>query len=132
MGEEERAALPERLSRLEVSPSGPMWGPDMTRATGAVGEGEERVLEATGVSEVLLSSLSKRNVEAMMGQRRPLRVPVRLPDVEAGSDEHGEYIKCTFELPRGAFATVVMQEVMKTARLEDGATGAGEGELGES
>jgi tRNA(Glu) U13 pseudouridine synthase TruD len=30
-------------------------------------------------------------------------------------DEHGAYIRCAFELPRGSFATVVMRELMKPA-----------------
>ena len=90
-----------------------MWGPEMTRATGEVGEHEQRALESTGVTLARLESLNRRDVEAMVGQRRPMRVPVRLPDVEGGVDEHGEYIKCVFELPRGAFATTVMQEIMK-------------------
>lgn len=47
------------------------------------------------------------------GVRRALRVPLRLPDIEAGVDQHGSYIKCVFELPRGAFATTVMSEIMK-------------------
>ncbi len=47
------------------------------------------------------------------GVRRALRVPLSLPDIEAGVDEHGAYIKCVFELPRGAFATTVMSEIMK-------------------
>ena len=113
MSEDERAVLAERLRKLEISPSGPMWGAEMTRAAGEVGEHERRALEATGVTLARLESLSRRDVEAMVGQRRPMRVPVRLPDVEGGVDEHGEYIKCVFELPRGAFATTVMQEVMK-------------------
>jgi len=32
-------------------------------------------------------------------------------------DEHGPYIKCRFELPRGSFATVVMDEIMKSGEV---------------
>ncbi|HVU62810.1 MAG TPA: tRNA pseudouridine(13) synthase TruD [Phycisphaerales bacterium] len=110
----DREALPARLARLEVSPSGPMWGKDMTRAAGEVAQRERAALDAAGVPEDLLNALSRRQVESMVGQRRPLRVPLRLPDVEAGVDDRGDYIKCIFELPRGAFATTVMQEIMKT------------------
>ena len=75
----------------------------MTRGTaGPVAEREKQALERTGVPLELLEKLSRRDVEAMVGQRRALRVPLRLPDVESGADEHGEYIKCIFELPRGA------------------------------
>ncbi len=113
MSVEERGVLPERLRTMEVSPSGPMWGQRMTRASGAIGEREEAALEEAGLSVARLEALSRRDVEAMEGKRRPMRVPVRLPDVEGGVDEHGEYVKCVFELPRGSFATTVMQEVMK-------------------
>ncbi len=85
----------------------------MTRAGGEVGERERGALEEAGVPLARIESLSRRDVEAMVGQRRPMRVPVRVPNVEGGVDEHGEYVKCVFELPRGAFATTVMQEVMK-------------------
>jgi tRNA(Glu) U13 pseudouridine synthase TruD len=37
------------------------------------------------------------------------------PEVEGGVDEHGAYVRCAFELPRGAFATVVLREIMKPA-----------------
>ena len=49
------------------------------------------------------------------GDRRPLRIPVIDPEVEGGVDEHGAYIRCAFELPRGSFATTVMDEIMKVA-----------------
>jgi tRNA(Glu) U13 pseudouridine synthase TruD len=42
-------------------------------------------------------------------------VPIAYHEVSAGGDEHGHYVRCDFELPPGAFATVVMDEVMKTA-----------------
>jgi tRNA(Glu) U13 pseudouridine synthase TruD len=51
------------------------------------------------------------------GDRRPLRIPVIDHEVEGGIDEHGAYIRCAFELPRGSFATTVMDEVMKTPAL---------------
>ena len=35
------------------------------------------------------------------------------PDGSAGTDEHGGYIRCAFELPVGSFATVVLREIMK-------------------
>lgn len=104
-----------RVERLEVSPSGPMWGADMTRAGGAVGERELAALAATGVTPEMLDDYRRRTGDrlAAQGARKPLRVPLKHPDVEGGVDEHGHYIRCSFELPRGAFATVVMREVMK-------------------
>ena len=49
------------------------------------------------------------------GKRRPLRILLKDPDVEGGVDEIGAYIKASFELPRGAYATMVLREVMKEA-----------------
>jgi tRNA(Glu) U13 pseudouridine synthase TruD len=41
-------------------------------------------------------------------------MPLGYPMIEAGSDEHGLFILCSFELPPGGFATTVLQEVMKS------------------
>ncbi len=114
MPAEDRSALADRLKSLEISPSGPMWGRDMTRASGPIADAERAALEATGVTEAVFAAMSRRDAETMVGQRRPMRVPLTFPDVEAGIDERGDYIKCVFELPRGAFATTAMQEIMKT------------------
>ena len=43
-----------------------------------------------------------------------MRVPITDPDLSAGADEHGAYVRLAFELPRGAFATTVLREIMKT------------------
>ena len=112
-------ALAQRLSRVEISPSGPMWGPEMTEASGAVGEMERRIMESSGVALERLRAYWQQSREAMLGQRRALRIPVANPDVEGGMDEHGEYVKLRFELPRGSFATSVMQEIMKTEPAGD-------------
>jgi len=53
-----------------------------------------------------------------------LRVPVIDPEVEGGVDEHGAYVRCAFELPKGSFATIVLREIMK---VDDEDTGGDEG-----
>lgn len=103
--------LAERLARLEISPTGPMWGRTMRRAGGEVGKMELEALLATGVTEEDLARYAERGGE-LEGERRPLRVPVIDPDVEGGVDEHGAFVRCAFELPRGCFATSVMREIM--------------------
>ena len=40
----------ERLKKMEISPSGPLWGLEMTQAGGAVGAVEREALEAAGLS----------------------------------------------------------------------------------
>lgn len=102
-----------RLARFDISPTGPMWGPAMKRARGAVDQEEIAALEHSGVTLADLDAFSARRPGLMQGARRPLRVPVIDPDVEAGADEFGTYIRCAFDLPRGAFATVVLREIIK-------------------
>jgi tRNA pseudouridine13 synthase len=108
----------ERLRTLEISPSGPMWGADMKRSQGAVDQREVEALKACGVSVEQLLDFAAKSRNLIAGERRPLRVPVVAPEYEGGMDEHGPYVRCAFELPKGSFATVVMEEIMK-----NGATG---------
>ncbi len=111
--------LAARLGRFEVAPSGPMWGTTMKRASGAIDHAELGALEDVGVTVEDLHACEARDGYLMIGgDRRPLRIPVMGPEVEGGLDEHGSYVRCAFELPRGSFATTVMDEVMK-APLEE-------------
>ncbi|MCC6661680.1 MAG: tRNA pseudouridine(13) synthase TruD [Phycisphaerales bacterium] len=107
-------ALAGRLERFEISPSGPMWGPAMLRAGGEIDRREVAALEAAGLTPELLAAFESRYRGSMEGARRPYRVPVTDVDVEGGVDEFGGYVRCTFDLPRGAFATTVMAEIMKS------------------
>lgn len=102
--------LAGRLARLEISPTGPLWGEGMTRAGGAVAEAEQEVLDATGVS---MDNLATSRYQPD-GARRPFRLPVRHGEVEDGTDEHGPYIRVCFDLPRGTYATIVMREITKS------------------
>jgi tRNA pseudouridine13 synthase len=104
-----------RMPSLAISPSGPMWGVDMPRTSGAVAELEDQALAETGLSE---DQLMGAGDEAGEGARRPLRVPLKDAELSGGADEHGPYLRLAFELPRGAYATVVLREIMKTEPLE--------------
>ncbi len=106
-------ALGERLARFELSPSGAMWGSKMVQARGDPGDDERAALRAFGMEAGDFGLADKRLGEMLEGARRPLRVRVQDPEVEAGVDEHGAYIRCAFDLARGAFATTVMDEVLK-------------------
>lgn len=104
-----------RLEKFEISPSGPMWGAAMLRTSGTQGELELAALAAMNVTEEQLAQFDLRSRGTLEGKRRPLRVPLIDPEVEGGVDEHGSYVRCAFELPRGSFATVVMREIIKPA-----------------
>ncbi len=109
-------ALEGRLRTFELSASGPMWGPGMARATGAVDAAEARALEWLGLTPADLERYDAiYGDDLIRGSRRELRVPVTETAVEGGVDEHGAYVLCAFALPSGAFATVVMDEIMLPA-----------------
>ncbi len=105
-----------RVRTLDVSPSGPMWGPDMARPTGEVQRIESEALTEAGLEETNLLGTGELAAE---GSRRPLRIAMRDPDISGGVDEHGAYIRVAFELPRGAFATMVLREIMKNSSVSE-------------
>lgn len=114
----------ERLANFEISPSGPLWGVSMRRAGGVEGGSacdrlELAALESAGVSPDDLARFEAQVPGSLEGVRRPLRVRVTDIEVEGGTDEHGPYVRVAFDLPRGAFATEVMREVMKPARMDE-------------
>jgi len=99
--------LEERLQNFEISPSGPLVGPSMTTPTGEPARIEQEVMQEFGIETALFEHRSW----GAEGARRPLRVHVANGDVDSGVDEHGPYIRTVFELPRGAYATVVLREL---------------------
>lgn len=116
--ETENAAPEGRMHTQEISPTGPMWGPDMPRPTNGVLAAETRVLHAFDLNE---DDLAGRSVTEHVptGSRRALRIFLRDPDISAGVDEHGPFIRVAFELPRGSFATIALREIMKTQVAEE-------------
>jgi len=102
--------LDERVKRIDLSPSGPLWGTGMTATTDAVHDQECASLSSFGLDpETLLEGPM-----APEGGRRPMRVHVTDRAVESGVDEHGPYIRVAFDLQRGAYATVVLRELTRT------------------
>ncbi len=128
------AADPQTQARVEalaISPSGPHWGSRMMKPTGLPLNIELDALHSQGVREEDLLRFARKNPDTLDGDRRSLRVPLMYPDVEAGADEHGLFVRCSFELPPGAFATTVMQEIMKpqpTAGEPDAGAPAADGD----
>jgi len=93
-----------RADRLEISPSGPLYGRKLSMPRGLPGEMEQRVLDEEGLT---LEDWRVRGLK-LKGARRALRVPLR--DVESRYDEG---LLLSFTLPPGCYATVVLSEVQK-------------------
>ncbi len=119
------AELDERLERLAVSPTGPLWGAKMMNAEGEAGARELDALAWGGFSPMELAVGVRQARVGLDGERRALRVPLSDPEIEGGMDEHGGYVRCAFTLPSGSFATVAVREVMKGGG--GAADGGGEG-----
>jgi len=98
-------ALDERCTSLDVHPSGPLHGRGRSPVAGEVAAIEARVIGAEPELCALLES------QGMEQERRPLRLPVRNLAWELREDE----LVLDFELPRGAFATAVLHEVLDEA-----------------
>jgi tRNA pseudouridine13 synthase len=94
------AALQERCARLDIHPTGPLWG-------GRESARPVPALEAAVIArhEVLAQGLSEAGLEP---ERRALRIRV---DRLAWTIE-GEVVQLRFRLFRGAFATAVLHEVI--------------------
>jgi tRNA pseudouridine13 synthase len=95
-----------RADALAVSPSGPMPGPEMLDARGEPARIEREVLDALELSGDAFAKLPFR---LCRGERRPLRVPVRDAAAEPAGDGA---VRVSFELPRGAYATSVLRELL--------------------
>ena len=111
---EEDNAPGGRVEQGLLSPSGPLWGPQMPQAIGEPARLEREALANAGVTEEQLAGTGDDSRAVAEGKRRPLRILLKDPDVSGGADEYGPYIKTSFELPRGAYATMVLREVMKS------------------
>lgn len=100
--------LRARCSALDLSAAGPIFGPDMVAAAGEPRGCELRALDRCGVEERLFAPPALDSV----GARRPYRVVMRDWSVDSGVDERGGYIRLSFDLPKGAFATVLCREIL--------------------
>lgn len=112
-----------RVTRHQISPTGPMWGPAMMRPQHVPLELELAALHAFGLSESQLTGVG--DTRGLEGKRRSLREFLKDPDISAGVDEHGPYIRLAFELARGTFATIALREIMKNDASDTEAADAG-------
>ena len=102
---EDPAAEQARADRLEISPSGPLYGFKLTQAQGIPGEIEQQVLAQEGLD---LEDFRLRGLK-LKGARRPLRFPLS----EAVVEQEGHDLVVSFSLPPGCYATVVLREMIK-------------------
>lgn len=94
-----------RVDCLEVSPTGPLFGPEMRRPEGVVDALEEAVLVEEGVTRELFVAGGNET----QGARRLLRVQLELESAEGSGDE----LRLRFSLPAGSYATVLLRELLK-------------------
>lgn len=99
------ATLIERCEAMDLHPSGPLWGRGESAASGSALEIEASV---TAREPGLCALLAAERLEQ---ERRSLRLPVRALRWSIG----GEILELAFELPRGAFATAVLHELVAGA-----------------
>jgi tRNA pseudouridine13 synthase len=99
------ATLVARCTTMDVHPSGPLWGRGVSPA-----EGEALAIESavTATEPALCALLAAEGLEQ---ERHALRLPVR--GLRWSLD--GDVLSLEFELPRGAFATAVLHEIVRDA-----------------
>ena len=96
--------LAERLARADIHPSGPLWGQGEPPSVNEAGALEREIAAAN-------SDLVAGLVAARMDQeRRPLRL---IPTHLAWRWLDDTSLELAFELPAGAYATVVVRELAK-------------------
>lgn len=95
-----------RAARFEISPSGPIVGHRVTLAEGRPGQIERDALAAEDAAPARFERVKALRLR---GSRRPLRVPVSDVEVEPAGDD----VLLRFTLPSGAYATVLLAEIMK-------------------
>lgn len=102
--EDEREDARARAASFALSPAGPMFGPKMRAAEGAIAEQEAEVAARWGFGRDFYGRAGK----LALGTRRPYRV--RLEGLEHRFE--GDDLWLGFTLPPGAYATVVTAELL--------------------
>lgn len=99
------AALADRLARGDIHPSGPLWGQGETPARGEAAELETAIALANAD---LVEGLAAARMDQ---ERRPLRL---MPQQLRWRWLESDALELAFELPAGAYATVVVRELART------------------
>ena len=101
------AAIGENEQDCPPSATGPLWGRKMRRAAGAIDAMELEAGRSRGLTEDIMCGNA-----AATGSRLPLVVPVAQVSAGAGFDDHGPLIEVSFILPKGCYATAVIDELI--------------------
>lgn len=109
---EDPVELEARAARFEISPTGPIPGARMAAATGWTAAVESAALLPEGLQLEDFGRIGPRVNQG--GARRPLRARIR--DLSAAWED--DVTTLAFTLPKGAFATVVLEELRKERRPE--------------
>jgi len=96
--------LAARLARADIHPSGPLWGQGEPPSRGEAGALERGV---AALNDDLASGLAAAHMDQ---ERRPLRL---LPQNLRWHWQADDTLELSFELPAGAYATVVVRELAK-------------------
>jgi tRNA pseudouridine13 synthase len=107
--EQLEATLVERAARLEIHPTGPLWGVGEPATLGSVRARELACAASFAAASGLVASAGMRQ------ERRSLRVAVRNLEYDLDGDP-----VIGFRLTRGAFATSVVRELLDCADPESG------------
>lgn len=105
--------LRERCARLEIHPSGPLWGRGAPPSRGTVLELEERIAARHPAACALVTDAG------MEQERRSLRLAVR--ELSCGREGEGQIV-LRFRLTRGAYATVVLRELFEFSAYDESST----------
>jgi len=101
---EDAQAEQDRFEHDEITYTGPIYGSRMWWASREPGKLEQHILEREGVTQDLLHRAH------LDGSRRRARLLLKDLTVEP----HADGLLFTFSLPKGAYATTVVREVMKS------------------
>ena len=99
------AAHTAAVENLEMSPSGPLFGPKMRRPRDEAGRIEGEVLEEYGVSAT--TDWRRLRSLRLSGARRPLRIPLR----ETTLTREADRVELGVVLPPGAYVTVLLDQL---------------------
>ena len=107
-----------RAAAFEISPTGPIPGYRSSLATDQPGQIERDALAAWGVATEDFRHVDRMKVK---GARRPLRFKVSDLELTADTDEISSHLLLKFTAPSGCYATVLIEEMIKSRTSEPGA-----------